>query len=89
MMADYSTPAACTRDDEYRGDSTDILNSILDDGASVRELEQLASAMRLAGNAQTIERVDQTILSLLEQKIYRKIMSQSRRKRRLLAGALC
>jgi hypothetical protein len=65
------------------------LTSILDDGASVRELEQLASAMRLGADEQTIERVDQTILNLLEQKIYRKILSQSRRKRRLLSGALC
>jgi hypothetical protein len=89
MMADYSTPATYADEYEFSGNSTNLLTAILDEGASVRELEQLASATRLAGDDQTTERVDQTIVNMLEQKIYRKILSQSRRKRRLMAGALC
>lgn len=57
-------------------------------GGSVRQLERLASALRLAGDAGNTERVDQAILSLLEQKIYRKIMAQSRRSRRLSSSVL-
>lgn len=88
-MADYPTPAIQADDSEFSGNSSNVVTSILDDGASVRELEQLVSAMRFGADEQSIERVDQTILNLLEQKIYRKILSQSRRKRRLLSGALC
>jgi hypothetical protein len=89
MMADYSTPATGADACKYNGDASCVSTSIQSDGASVRELEQLASAMRLAGDAETTEHVDQTILSLLEQKIYRKIMSQARRKRRQWSGIFC
>jgi hypothetical protein len=50
-------------------------------GGSVRELELVASELRLTGDCLRRESVDLRILSLLEKKIYRKIMMQSRRKR--------
>jgi hypothetical protein len=48
---------------------------------SVRELERMASRLRLAGDARDTELIELEILSLLERKIYRKIMAQSRRRR--------
>ncbi len=56
-------------------------------GGSISDLEQLASAFRLAGDTCNTERVDQRIVSLLEKKIYRKIMAQRRRKRGLASEA--
>ncbi len=57
-------------------------------GGSVRELEQLASMLRSAGDTSNTERVDQRIVSLLEKKIYRKIMAQRRRNRDLIPGSV-
>ncbi|MGD9164220.1 MAG: hypothetical protein PVF13_05625 [Chromatiales bacterium] len=54
---------------------------------SVRELERMASSLRLAGDARNTERIDLEILALLEKKIYRKIMVQSRRQRVLAREA--
>jgi hypothetical protein len=48
-------------------------------GGSVRELERMANNLRLAGDIRNTERINLEILSLLEKKIYRKIMAQSRR----------
>jgi hypothetical protein len=78
-MAKYSTPEIRAEEFDYVGESTCLVSSILSGGGSVRDLEQLADALRLAEDSQASERVDQTILSLLEQKIYRKILAQSRR----------
>jgi hypothetical protein len=50
-------------------------------GMSVRELERIASSLRLAGDTYQSETIDRKILSRLEEKIYRKIMTQTRRKR--------
>jgi hypothetical protein len=50
-------------------------------GMSVRELESIASSLRLAGDTYQSETIDRKILSRLEEKIYRKIMTQTRRKR--------
>jgi hypothetical protein len=41
----------------------------------------MASSLRLTGDAYQSETIDRKILSRLEEKIYRKIMSQSRRRR--------
>jgi hypothetical protein len=56
-------------------------------GGSVRDLEQLAIALRMAGDSGSTERVDLRIVSLLEKKIYRKIMAQRRRNRGLSSGS--
>jgi hypothetical protein len=49
----------------------------------VRELERMANSLRRAGDTRDTERIDLEILTLLEKKIYRKIMAQSRRQRLL------
>lgn len=48
---------------------------------SVRELERIANKLRGAGEHCVSESIDLRILALLEQKIYRKIITKSRGKR--------
>jgi hypothetical protein len=48
--------------------------------ASVRELERIAVKLRLAGDRHVSESIDLRVLSLLEEKITRKIMAKSRRE---------
>ena len=47
---------------------------------SVRELERISNNLRLAGEYRVSETLDMHILSLLEKKIYRKIIAKSRRE---------
>jgi hypothetical protein len=81
-MAEFTTSVTLFEgfglDEERIGFNPTLLNG----SGSVRDLERLAGALRLAGDVNNTERVDQTILSLLEQKIYRKILAGSRARRR-------
>lgn len=80
-MAEYSTSAILSQGYSL-GDENNVFNStLLNGGGSVRDLERWAEALRHAGDPHNTERVDQTILALLEQKIYRKIMAKSRGSR--------
>jgi hypothetical protein len=49
---------------------------------SVRDLEQLADKLRHAGERHAADRVDQMIMSLLEKKIFKKLVVQSRSQKR-------
>ncbi|MEJ2693827.1 MAG: hypothetical protein P8166_12420 [Candidatus Thiodiazotropha sp.] len=48
--------------------------------ASVNELERIACKLRLAGDRLVSESIDLRVVSLLEEKITRKIMAKSRRE---------
>ncbi|MGD8909770.1 MAG: hypothetical protein PVI92_10530 [Chromatiales bacterium] len=91
MTSKYETPetgALAFRLSGRRGESRSASNN--GDSrvsVSVRELERMASSLRLAGDARNTERIDLEILALLEKKIYRKIMVQSRRQRVLAREA--
>ena len=68
-MADYSTSAVIVQDFDL-GDQGNAFNpTLLNGGGSVRDLERWAGALRYAGDRHNSERVDQTILSVLEQKL--------------------
>lgn len=79
-MAEYSTSAILSQGYGLGEDNNGFNSTLLNGGGSIRDLERWAGALRHAGDAQNSERVDQTILSVLEQKIYRKIMARSRAK---------
>lgn len=55
--------------------------------ASVRELERIALKLRLAGDRHVSESIDLRVLSLLEEKITRKIVAKSRREQLAKGGA--
>lgn len=50
--------------------------------SSVRDLEQLAGKLRYAGECQAADRVDQMIMSMLDKKIFKKLIIQSRSQKR-------
>jgi len=50
--------------------------------SSVRDLEQLSSKLKETGDRHGADRVDQIIMSLLEKKIFKKIVMQSRSQQR-------
>ncbi len=82
MTAENLAPADRAADYAIAEETIGFNPTLLNGGGSVRELERLAGALRHTGDVHSTERVDQTILSLLEKKIYRKIMAQSRRQGR-------
>ena len=49
--------------------------------SSVSELERMASSLRETGEHHVIERIDHEILTLLERKIFRKVVAKGRRER--------
>ena len=49
--------------------------------SSVSELERMASSLRETGEQHAIERIDHEILTLLERKIFRKVVARGRRER--------
>ena len=49
--------------------------------SSVSELERMASSLRESGEQHAIERIDHDILTLLERKIFRKVVARDRRER--------
>jgi hypothetical protein len=77
-MAEDSTPAVWATDNPIAEGAIPFDPSLTGAGGSVSEMEQLADALRLIGDSQGSERVDQVILSMLEQKICRKVMARSR-----------
>jgi hypothetical protein len=81
-MSQYSTPIVRAEDNPMTQRATRFDASLSGAGGSVSEMEQLAVALRLIGDADGTERVDQVIICMLEQKIYRKIMAKSRRQPR-------
>ena len=81
-MAEYSTSAILSQGYGLGEENNGFNSTLLNGGGSVRDLERWAGALRNAGDMHNSERVDQTILSLLEQKIYRKIMARSKGKGR-------
>lgn len=50
--------------------------------SSVLELERMASSLRETDQQHAIESIDLEILSLLERKIFRKVVARGRRQRR-------
>jgi site-specific recombinase XerD len=50
--------------------------------SSVRDLEQLSSKLKETGDRHAADRVDQIIMSLLEKKIFKKLVTQSRSQQR-------
>ena len=54
--------------------------------SSVRELEAMAAELRSFGDERGAERLEQQALSLLDRKICKKIINQSRRTQRGLEG---
>ena len=55
--------------------------------SSVRELEAMAEALRCFGDERGAERLELRALSLLDRKICKKIINQSRRAQRRLEGS--
>jgi hypothetical protein len=87
MKSNYETPETGAPGSRLFGRTGEPRSSLsqgdLLAGGSVRELERMANSLRLAGDARDTERINLEILTLLEKKIYRKIMAQSRRQRLL------
>jgi len=84
MPNDYSNPC---RPSTYSYTSTNILDlnprySGVAIKSSIRNLEDLASKMRHAGEYDAVDRIDQMIMSLLEKKIFKKLVAQGRSQRR-------
>lgn len=70
------------RQSTWMGDQGDPASAVLAKGkSSVRELERIASDLRHTGEHHAIERIDLEIMSLLERKIFRKLIARGRRER--------
>lgn len=63
-------------------DKGGLASAILAKGkCSVLELERIASDLQHVGERHAIERIDLEIMSLLERKIFRKVIAKGRRER--------
>jgi hypothetical protein len=92
MTTWHETPLAeagaiCFRGPQAKPQSSAAAKGHRHSRSSVRELERIASTLRLAGEYRVSAHIDSQILSLLERKIYRKIIAKSRRERLSKRGA--